>query len=55
MDADEDDVVVLVNQLDGFLHLPVHFSAHQSAELPDSVVDVDDVVAGCELVQLFEG
>ena len=54
VDADEDDVVVLVDQLDCFLHLAVHFGADQSAELSDAVVDVDDVVAGRELVQLFQ-
>ena len=53
MDADEYDIVVLIDQLDGFLHLAVHFRADQSAELSDTVVDMHDVVAGRELVQLL--
>ena len=54
MDADENDIVVLVDQLDGFLHLAVHFRADEAAELADTVVDMHDVVAGRELVQLLQ-
>ena len=54
MYADEDDVVVLVDQFDSFLYLAVYFGAYQAAELPDAMVDMHDIVAGRELVQFFQ-
>ena len=52
--AHKDDVVVLVGELDDLLHLAVDFGANQSAESADTVVDVHDVVAHLDLVELFE-
>ena len=54
MDTDEENIVVLVNQFDGFLNLAVHACAHQAAKLSYSMIDVDDVIANGELIQLLE-
>ena len=54
MNTDEEDIVVTVNQLDGFLYLAVHLRAHKSAKLPDAMIDMHDIVAGSKLAQFFE-
>ena len=54
VDADEDNVVILVYQLDSLLRLPVHLGAHQAAELSDAVVDMHHIVAYGELVQFLQ-
>ena len=54
VDADEDNIVVLVDQLDGLLCLAVYLRANQSPELADAVIDVHNVVARGELVQFLE-
>ena len=45
VDADKDDVVMLVDQFDRLLDLAVHLRAHQTTELTDTMVDVHDVIA----------
>ena len=55
MDADEEDVVVAIDEFDGFLQVAVHLGADQPAEAAYAVVDVYDEVAGCELVELLQG
>ena len=54
VNADEEDVVVAINQFHGLLHLAVHLGTHQAAKLSHAVVDVYDKIAGGELVQLLE-
>ncbi len=51
MNVDEEDVVVLVDQLDGFVRLAVFIDFDQSVEAPDTVIDVHDVIARTQLVQ----
>ena len=54
VNADEENVVVAVNQFHGLLHLAVDLGTHQAAKLSHAVVDVYDKIAGGELVQLLE-
>ena len=54
MNADEEDIVITVNQLDGFLYPTIHLGAHESAKLSDPMIDMHDIVAGSELAQFFE-
>ena len=54
MNTDEYNVVVLINQPDGFLHFSVHFGTDQPAELSDTMIDMYDIVTGRELVQLLQ-
>ena len=54
VDADEDNIVVLIDQLDRFLYLSVHFGAYQAAELSDAMIDMHDIIACRELVQLLQ-
>ena len=54
VNADEENVVVAVNQFHGLLHLAVDLGTHQAAKLSHAVVDVYDKIAGGELIQLLE-
>ena len=54
MDADEDDIVILIDQFDGLLHLTVHLGAYQSSELSYAMIDMYDIIPLRELVQLLE-
>ncbi len=53
MDADEQDVVVLVEQFDHLLFLPVDIHLDQSCESSHAMVDVHDVIARFEVLQLL--
>ncbi len=55
MDVDEQHVAVLIDELDGLVLLPVLVDTDQPVEPPDAVVDVDDVVARPQLVELGDG
>ena len=55
VDAYIKNVPVSVNELDGLLFLAFHFDLLQSSKLSDSVVNMGDIVAHFEFVQLFEG
>ena len=55
MDGHEHHVAVLVDQLDGFLLAPVHVGLHQTAELADAVIDMHNVVADAQGIQLVDG
>ena len=54
MDADEYNIVILINQFDGLLHLTVHLGAYQSPELSYAMVDMYDIIPLRELVQFLE-
>ena len=54
VDADEHDVVVLEEELDHLLGMTVDVGLHKSAELGDAMVDMHDIVAGFDLLQLLE-
>ena len=54
MDADEYNIVILINQFDGLLRLTVHLGAYQSPELSYAMVDMYDIIPLRELVQLLE-
>ena len=45
MDADKDDVIMLVDQFNRLLDLTVHLCTHQTSELTDTVVNMHDVIA----------
>ena len=54
MDADEYNIVILINQFDGLLHLTVHLGAYQAPELSYAMIDMYDIIPLRELVQLLE-
>ena len=53
MDRDEHQVVVLIEELDHLLGRAVDVGLHQSPEAAYAVVDVDDIVAHLDLVELL--
>ena len=54
VNGDEHHIVVLIDNLDDFLHGVAIGNAHQTAELSDPVVYVDHVIADVELLKLFQ-
>ena len=54
VDGREEDVVVLIHELDDFLHLAVDVGAQQSGEAAHAVVEMDHIVAGLELAELAQ-
>ena len=55
MDVHEQNVVILVDQLDGLVHLAVLVDLHQTAEAAHAVVDMHHVVAHLQGVELRDG
>ncbi len=55
MDVDEKHVAILINQFDGLMLLAALVDLDQSVEPPDAMVDMDNVVAGPQAVQLGDG
>ena len=55
MDADIERVAVVVGDAQHFLLLAVKLDGHQSLETSNAVVDMSDIVAGLEVVEVFEG
>lgn len=55
MDGDEEDVVVAINEFDHLLLFAVDGGMHESAKASDTMIDVDNIVAYLQLVQLFKG
>ena len=54
VNGDEHHIVVLIDNLDDFLHGVAIGNAHQTAKLSDPVVYVDHVIADVELLKLFQ-
>ena len=54
VDADIEQVTVVVNQADGFLRLAVVLVGLKPVEATYAVVDVGDVVAGFQFVEVFQ-
>ena len=55
VDRHEDRIVVLIFDLDHFLHGPIATrDAHESDKLPHSVIDMHHIVARLKLTNLFE-
>ena len=54
VNGDEHHIVVLIDNLDDFLHGVAIGNAHQTAKLSDPVVYVNHVIADVELLKLFQ-
>ena len=49
-----DDIVILVDNLDHLLHLPIRRHTHQTTELTHTMIDMYHIVANLELLYLLQ-
>ena len=55
VDVDEEYVVVLVDELDGLMHLAVLVDLDETSETPHAMIYMDDIVTHLERVELRDG
>ena len=51
MDADIQNIIVLINQPDGFLLPSVVFNFFESVEPADAMINMCDIIAGLQVVK----
>ena len=54
VDAHVEQVAIVINQADSLLRLAVVFDGLETIKATDAVVDVGDIVAGFQLVEVFQ-